>query len=239
MTTAVSVRGLLVERGGKAVLPALDLDVPAGAVCGLLGPSGGGKSTLLRSIVGTQVVTGGEVTVLGEPAGSPALRRRVSYMAQAGAVYGDLTAHANLRFFASVLGVPSESVDEVLELVDLSADAHRRVDRMSGGQQARVSLAAALLGDPELLILDEPTVGLDPVLRRSLWSLFRTLAHDQGRTLLVSSHVMDEARHCDRLVLLRDCEVLAEGAPGELLAATGTTEIEDAFLAFVGQGLAP
>ena len=230
---AIAVRALRVERGGRTVLPGLSLAISPGTVCGLLGPSGGGKSTLMRAIVGTQVIAGGAVTVLGEPAGSPALRHRVAYMTQSGAVYDDLTAEANLRFFAAVLGVPRGRVDEVLETVDLAAAAGQRVDRMSGGQRARVSLAAALLGRPEVLVLDEPTVGLDPVLRRALWGTFRSLADEQGVTLLVSSHVMDEARHCDELILLRDGRALAQGTQQELLASTGTADIEAAFLALV------
>ncbi len=234
---AITVSGLRVDRGGQTVLPGLSLEIQRARVCGLLGPSGGGKSTLLRAIVGTQIVAGGTVTVLGEPAGSAALRRRVGYMTQSGSIYGDLTVKQNLEFFARVLGAPAGRADEVVALVDLSAFAGRRVDRLSGGQRARVSLAAAMLGRPELLVLDEPTVGLDPVLRRALWTTFRRLADEDGVTLLVSSHVMDEARHCDDLILLRDGEVLAHNTPEALCTQTGVAagDIDAAFLALVDQ----
>ena len=199
---------------------------------GLLGPSGGGKSTLMRAIVGVQQIDAGTVEVLGEPAGSPALRDRVGYMTQELSVYRDLSARENLRYFGRILGAAPRRPDEVLETVDLTADADRPVERMSGGQQARVSLATALLGSPEVLVLDEPTVGLDPLLRRSLWDLFRSLAAG-GRTLLVSSHVMDEAAHCDELVLLREGRVLANGAPAALLTRTGQPDLESAFVSLI------
>ena len=170
---------------------------------GLLGPSGSGKSTLIRAIVGVQRVAGGSVRVLGEPAGARQLRSRIGYMTQAPSVYGDLTVRENLRFFARVLGAGPDAVERAIEDVSLTGFGDRVVDRLSGGQRARVSLATALLGSPELLVLDEPTVGLDPVLRRDLWQLFHALA-TEGRTLLVSSHVMDEADRCDHLLLLRE-----------------------------------
>ncbi|MFD8593627.1 ABC transporter ATP-binding protein [Kitasatospora sp. NPDC059646] len=229
---AIRITGLVVRRGGTTVLPGLDLDVPRGTVTGLLGPSGCGKTTLLRSIVGVQRTAAGAVTVLGRPAGSPALRDRVGYVTQAPSVYGDLTVGENLAHFAAVLGAPRTDPERVIALVGL--DAHRRtpVARLSGGQRARVSLAAALLGRPELLVLDEPTVGLDPVLRRDLWQLFGALAA-AGATLLVSSHVMDEATRCDRLLLMRDGRLLAHDTPAALLAATGASDVESAFLTLV------
>lgn len=199
---------------------------------GLLGPSGSGKSTLMRAVVGVQVVTAGTVTVLGEPAGTRSLRHRVGYVTQAPSVYGDLSVRANLSYFATVLGAPATSVDRVVAQVGLRAELDRRVDRLSGGQRSRVSLAAALLGDPELMVLDEPTVGLDPVLRRDLWALLGELAR-AGKTLLVSSHVMDEAARCDRLLLLRDGALLADDRPAALLQQTGAGDLEGAFLALV------
>jgi ABC-2 type transport system ATP-binding protein len=232
VSTAITVTGLRVTRGGRVVLPGIDLEVQAGSVTGLLGPSGGGKSTLIRSIVGVQQIEAGTVEVLGEPAGSPPLRERVGYMTQELSVYRDLSARENLHYFGRILGVPAGRTDEVLAMVDLTADADRPVERMSGGQQARVSLATALLGSPELLVLDEPTVGLDPLLRRSLWDLFRRLAAE-GRTLLVSSHVMDEAAHCDELILLRDGQVLATAAPTALLTRTGQPDLESAFVSLI------
>jgi ABC-2 type transport system ATP-binding protein len=230
---AVRTEALHVQRGRRDVLVDLSLAVPEGQVVGLLGPSGSGKTTLLRSIVGAQRIAGGTVTVLGEPAGSPFLRRRIGYATQAGSVYDDLTVAQNLRYFGRVLHAPGSDVDRVLAEVDLRQHADRLVSDLSGGQRSRVSLAVALLGRPELLVLDEPTVGLDPVLRHDLWNLFRRLAA-RGVTLLVSSHVMDEARRCDRILLLRDGRLLVDDTPAGLLARTGTTEPEDAFLALAG-----
>jgi ABC-2 type transport system ATP-binding protein len=214
------------------VLHEIDLEVPRGRVIGLLGPSGCGKTTLMRSIVGVQIVAGGEVTVLGLPAGSPALRRRVGYVTQAPSVYPDLTAVENLRFFARVVGARPQRIDDVVQTVGLVEHANRPVATLSGGQRARVSLATALLGEPELLVLDEPTVGLDPVLRDELWTYFHELAA-AGATLLVSSHVMDEAERCDSLILMRDGRILATGRPDELRERTGAPDVERAFLALV------
>ena len=229
---AVSVKGLRIVRGGKVVLPDLSCAVAKGAVTGLLGPSGSGKTTLLRAVVGVQQVAGGTIDVLGLPAGSPPLRARVGYMTQAPSVYGDLTLRENLRFFARVLGAPADAVQKAIDDVSLGDHADRVVNRMSGGQRTRVSLAAALVGDPELLVLDEPTVGLDPVLRRDLWRLFHELA-DSGRTLLVSSHVMDEADRCDALLLLRDGLLLAQDTPASIRARTGAEQLDEAFLRLV------
>jgi ABC-2 type transport system ATP-binding protein len=201
-------------------------------VVGLLGPSGSGKTTLMRSIVGVQIVEGGRVTVLGEPAGSPALRRRVAYMTQAPSVYADLDVRENLAYFARVLDAPGERIAEVIRTVELEGFERRLVGRLSGGQRARVSLGVALLGQPELLVLDEPTVGLDPVLRRRLWEMFHSLA-TAGAALLVSSHVMDEAERCDHLLLQRDGGILAQGSPRALLDRTRARDVEEAFLALV------
>ncbi len=217
-------------RGGHEALRGVSLEVAPGSVSGLLGPSGGGKSTLLRSIVGVQVVTGGSVEVLGVPAGSAALRHRVGYLTQSPSVYQDLTVRENLRYFAAVLGAPPRDPDRVIVEVALTGHADVLVGRLSGGQRSRASLAAALLGTPELLVLDEPTVGLDPVLRRDLWALFHDLAA-RGVTVLVSSHVMDEAARCDRLLLLREGEILADDAPAALLERTGAPDMDAAFLA--------
>lgn len=230
---AVVVDGLRVVRGDRVVLPDLSVTVPAGQVIGLLGPSGGGKSTLMRAVVGVQKVASGTVTVLGEPAGSAGLRRRVGYVTQSPSVYADLSVRHNLDYFATVLGAEKDSVDRAIEAVDLRGHAEALVGKLSGGQRSRVSLAAALVGDPELLVLDEPTVGLDPVLRRDLWDLFRRLAHEEGRTLFVSSHVMDEATRCDRLLLLREGVILSDSTLPELLERTGAPDAEQAFLALV------
>jgi len=230
--SAIRVEGLRVVRGGAVVLPDLSCEVAAGAVTGLLGPSGSGKSTLLRAVVGVQRVTGGTIDVLGLPAGSPPLRARVGYMTQAPSVYGDLTVRENLRFFARVLGLPASAVAKAIDDVALGDFADRVVTRLSGGQRTRVSLAAALVGEPELLVLDEPTVGLDPLLRRDLWELFHELAA-AGKTLLVSSHVMDEADRCDALLLLRDGKLLAQDTPAAIRAQTGAEQLDEAFLRLV------
>ncbi|WP_329003808.1 ABC transporter ATP-binding protein [Kribbella sp. NBC_00709] len=232
MKNAVSCRDVVVVRGDREVLHGVGFDLRAGTVTGLLGPSGCGKTTLIRAIVGLQARVTGDVSVLGLPAGAPKLRGRIGYVTQEPSVYGDLTVTENLRFFAAVLGVASSDVERVVEAVDLTSHADARVDRLSGGQRSRASLAAALLGSPELLVLDEPTVGLDPVLRRDLWELFHKLA-DDGATLLVSSHVMDEASRCDRLLLMRDGDLLADDTPDNLLAAAGTADIEQAFLTLI------
>ena len=227
---AISVTDLRVRRGGRLVLPGVSVAVAAGSVTGLLGPSGSGKTTLMRSIVGVQVVEAGAVRVLGLPGGSPPLRRRVGYVTQEPSVYGDMSVRENLRYFARILAAPPSRVDEAIDEVDLGEQADQLTRTLSGGERSRVSLATALLGQPELLVLDEPTVGLDPVLRRDLWSMFHGLA-ETGRTLLVSSHVMDEAERCDELVLMRDGLIVAAAAPAELLARTGAASLEDAFLA--------
>ncbi|GAA1596900.1 ABC transporter ATP-binding protein [Kribbella sancticallisti] len=229
---AVTCRDVVVVRGEREVLHGLGFGLRQGSVTGLLGPSGCGKTTLIRAIVGLQAKVTGDVEVLGLPAGAPKLRERIGYVTQEPSVYGDLTVTENLRFFAAVLGVAADDVERVIDAVDLRSHADARVDRLSGGQKSRASLAAALLGNPELLVLDEPTVGLDPVLRRDLWELFHRLA-DDGATLLVSSHVMDEASRCDRLLLMREGDLLADETPQALLESAGTGDLEQAFLTLI------
>jgi ABC-2 type transport system ATP-binding protein len=231
MKSTVEVSGLTVVRGGRPVLTGLDLVIGKG-VTGLLGPSGCGKSTLLRSIVGVQRVDGGTVSVLGEPAGGAPLRDRIGYVTQDSSVYLDLSVTENLRFFARVLGVGADEVDRAIAAVDLTSHRDALAGNLSGGQLSRVSLAVALLGKPDLLVLDEPTVGLDPVLRRDLWELFHRIA-DAGATVLVSSHVMDEAERCDRLLLMREGRIIADDTPAAIKTAAGAHDIETAFLALV------
>jgi ABC-2 type transport system ATP-binding protein len=232
-SVVVSVRDLLVVRGGTTAVDHLSFEARSGEVLGLLGPSGCGKTSLMRSVVGVQRVAGGEVTVLGRPAGSAPLRRSVGYVTQEASVYADLTVAENLRFFARVLRVDDDAVRRSVERVDLVGQADQVVGRLSGGQRSRVSLAVALLAEPEVLVLDEPTVGLDPVLRRDLWQLFHALAAD-GCCIFVSSHVMDEAERCDRLLLMREGRLLAEGPPGDLRHRSGSATVEEAFLHLVG-----
>lgn len=232
MTAAITVKDLRIQRGQTTVFAGLDLALAEGAITGLLGPSGCGKTTLMRAIVGVQQIRGGGVTVFGEPAGSRGLRSRVAYATQAASVYDDLTVAENLRYFADIVGARRGAVNDVIHQTGLDGLEGQIVATLSGGQRGRVSLAAAMVGRPDLLVLDEPTVGLDPVLRESLWALFRSLAA-AGATLLVSSHVLDEAMRCDQVVLLREGTVLAHEPPGELLQRTGTDSPDAAFLALV------
>ncbi|MCU0266289.1 MAG: ABC transporter ATP-binding protein [Candidatus Nanopelagicales bacterium] len=235
-SAAVVVDRLTVVRGTTTALREVSLALEPATLTGLLGPSGAGKTTLMRAIVGVQRLTSGTVTVLAHPAGAPVLRDRVGYVTQDPSAYADLTVRQNLRYFARVLGAPAADVDRVIGQVELDGQADQVVQTLSGGERSRVSLAAALLGDPQLLVLDEPTVGLDPVLRRDLWALFRSLA-DTGATLLVSSHVMDEATRCDRLLLLRGGGLLADGTLAELQAQTGQSDPEQVFLHLIDHGI--
>ncbi|WP_406095692.1 ABC transporter ATP-binding protein [Streptomyces sp. NBC_01013] len=237
---AIEARGLTVVRGSRTVLKGLGFTVEPGRITGLLGPSGCGKSTLMRAVVGTQAKVTGTLDVLGSPAGSPGLRPRIGYVTQAPSVYTDLTVRQNLDYFAAILrpgrrhrDARREAVARAVTEVDLTSHADDLAGALSGGQRTRVSLAVALLGTPELLVLDEPTVGLDPVLRRDLWNLFHRLAADHGTTLLVSSHVMDEAERCHRLLLMREGEILADDTPEALRTGAGTDTVEEAFLHLV------
>jgi ABC-2 type transport system ATP-binding protein len=237
VNNTVEVQDLVVVRGERVVLAGLTLTIASGGVTGLLGPSGCGKSTLMRSLVGVQQLASGSVRVFGEEAGGKALRHRIGYLTQAPSVYDDLTVNENLRFFAKVLGVGRDDVDRSIDAVDLRSHADQVVARLSGGQRSRASLAVALLGHPDLLVLDEPTVGLDPVLRRDLWALFHRIA-DSGAAVFVSSHVMDEAERCDRLLLMREGRIIADGTPGEIREKTGSDDIEAAFLSIVAEDAA-
>ncbi|WP_280422436.1 ABC transporter ATP-binding protein [Nocardia carnea] len=232
---AVEVRNLTVHRGKREVLHDISLVIPRGSITGVLGPSGCGKTTLMRSIVGTQIVTAGEITALGSPAGSARLRRQIGYVTQAPSIYADISVRENVAYFAALYGAGRDAVDAALTAVGLSDHRHQRGDELSGGQRTRASLACALVAAPELLVLDEPTVGLDPVLRVELWKQFRELAAG-GTTLLVSSHVMDEAEHCDQLVLMREGRLLAQLSPDELRERTGEQNLEQAFLALITMG---
>ncbi|WP_370666984.1 ABC transporter ATP-binding protein [Streptomyces sp. IBSBF 2507] len=242
---AVHAEDLTVVRGSRTVLRGLGLTVPRGRITGLLGPSGCGKSTLMRAIVGTQAKVAGTLDVLGRPAGHPSLRTRIGYVTQAPSVFDDLTVRQNLAYFAEILDPGRaaadrrrEDVTRVVADVDLTAHADALAGNLSGGQRSRVSLAVALLGAPELLVLDEPTVGLDPVLRRDLWALFHSITAERGATLLVSSHVMDEAERCHRLLLMREGEVLADDTPDALRTRTDSETVEEAFLHLVDEAKA-
>lgn len=238
MSDAVQIKDVSVILGGSYhALKHVSINLPAGKIVGFIGPSGAGKTTLIRSVVGRQRLSEGSITIDGLPAGSAKLRSRISYMTQEASVYSDLTVKENLRYFATMLGISRKdmgaTISEILRTVDMISHANQLVGKLSGGQKQRVSLAIALLGYPKLMVLDEPTVGLDPVLREQLWKLFRDLAA-KGTTLIISSHVMDEAERCDDLLLIRDGELLAHGTPKELCAQTGTHSVEDSFLTLVG-----
>ncbi|MDN5896969.1 MAG: ABC transporter ATP-binding protein [Nocardioides sp.] len=234
MNYAIEVDALEVIRGNRIVLPGISFTIPEGQVTGLLGPSGCGKSTLMRAVVGVQKVHSGSVTVLGEPAGSRPLRDRLGYVTQAASVYDDLSVTENLRFFARVLNVGAEDIERSVAAVDLGRHTDQIVGSLSGGQRSRVSLAVALLRQPGVLVLDEPTVGLDPVLRRDLWQLFHELASG-GTAVLVSSHVMDEAERCDRLLLMREGRIIADDSPGRIKERAGVDDVEAAFLHLVDE----
>jgi ABC-2 type transport system ATP-binding protein len=229
---AVDIADLVVERGRNRILDGINCAIAAGRLTALLGPSGSGKTTLLRTIVGVQRIKSGSVTVLGQPAGAESLRSVVGYVTQAPSVYVDLTVRENARYFAALYGLPAREGDEALHSVGLAELGDRLTGRLSGGQRSRVSLACALLGRPELLVLDEPTVGLDPVLRMDLWERFAAMA-EAGTTIIVSSHVMDEAARCERLLLMRDGRLLADRTPAAILASAGTDDLETAFLRLI------
>lgn len=236
--TAVKIKNLSVILSGHVkALKSITVDFPVGKTIGVIGPSGAGKTTLIRSIVGRQHINSGQIHVFEEPAGSPSLRHQLSYMTQELSVYPDLTIRENLRYFAVMAGQTKtqakELIGNLLEEVDLTEKADSLVSNLSGGQKQRASLAIALIGSPKLMVLDEPTVGLDPVLREKLWNLFNKLAR-QGTTLIISSHSMDEANRCDDLVLIRNGKLVAHSSPDELRTQTGTKTIEQAFLTLVG-----
>ncbi|MGO4446210.1 ABC transporter ATP-binding protein [Mycobacterium sp. 2YAF39] len=229
---AVDVRDLRVVRGGRVALDDVSVQIARGTMTGLLGPSGCGKTTLMRSIVGTQIIAKGTVTVLGRPAGSAELRHRVGYVTQSATIYDDLRVIDNVRYFAALTGTTAADADEAVATVGL--DDHRTAlcGNLSGGQRTRASLACALVSHPDLLVLDEPTVGLDPVLRVDLWEQFHQLAKG-GTTLIVSSHVMDEADHCGDLLLMREGHLLAHTTPTKLREDTGCQSLEEAFLSVI------
>ncbi len=229
MDHAITVTDLVVRRGRAIVLKGLSCRAMAGRITGLLGPSGSGKTTLIRAIVGVQVLRSGTVTVLGEPAGARALRNRIGYVSQAMSIYPDLTVLENTRYFGAIVGADAATARAAVEQVGLTADAGHLVGNLSGGEQSRASLACAIVGDPPVLVLDEPTVGQDPVLREELWDFFRVRAR-AGATVLVSSHVMDEANRCDWLLLIRDGEMLADDSPAAIKSRAGTDDMDRAFL---------
>jgi ABC-2 type transport system ATP-binding protein len=232
MSQAIVAHDLTVRKGKKIILDKLTFAARKGSLTGLIGPSGSGKTTLMRSIVGVQAYDG-KLDVLGKSAGDKSLRPQVGYVTQSPAVYGDLTVKQNIGYFAAIAGANADQVAAVIETVRLSSQTNQLVDSLSGGQRARVSLAVALLGNPDVLVLDEPTVGLDPILRNELWEVFASLAR-QGKTLLISSHVMDEAERCGDLLLIRDGKLIWNDSKSELLKKTKTRDVGSAFIAIIG-----
>ncbi|TSA20639.1 MAG: ABC transporter ATP-binding protein [Actinomycetales bacterium] len=230
--STITLSALNIEKEKNEILHSISLEFPEGKIIGLLGPSGSGKTTILRSIVGLQRITSGSISVLNQPAGSKALRSQIAYSTQSASVYGDLTCTENIRFFASLFKENELSVTEILELVQLTKNRKQLAQTLSGGERSRLALATALVGNPKIIILDEPTVGLDPVLREELWGLFRRLC-EKGKTLVVSSHVMEEAENCDHLILLRDGKILAEGTVSELKKITGKSDMDSVFITLV------
>ena len=230
---AVDVDNVVKSFGTMRALDGVTLRVRQGEIYGLLGPNGSGKTTLIRAIVGLVAPDSGTVTVLGRRMPDLNVLSSVGYMTQAAALYPDISVEENLRFFAAISGADS-NVDEVLKVVELEPRRKSVVATLSGGMRQRCSLACALVHRPRLLLLDEPTVGVDPQLRVQFWEHFRDMAA-AGTTILVSSHVMDEAERCQRLGLIRFGKLLGEGTPNEVRAAAGTNNLEEAFLKLSGR----
>lgn len=233
----ISVKGVSKLYGGKTVLNNISLDIPRSEIFGLLGPSGAGKTTLVKMIAGIEQAQAGEIELLGTRMPKLEMMQQIGYMAQSDALYADLNAQENLEFFASLYGLIGTArrrrIAEVLSLVNLTDDRHKTIGQFSGGMKRRLSLAVSLLHSPQVLILDEPTVGIDPVLRQSIWRELDALSR-QGTTILVTTHVMDEAYKCHRLGMIRDGQLIAAGTPAGLMEETGSESIEEAFLKYGG-----
>lgn len=233
----VSLENVNKQFGKRNILEQITLHVSEAEIFGLLGPSGAGKTTLVKLIAGIESATSGTVYVLNQLMPKLGVMNRIGYMAQADALYSELTALENLDFFASLYGLKGQRkkqrIEQVLGLVDLISDAKKQIVHYSGGMKRRLSLAAALLHEPEILILDEPTVGIDPVLRQTIWRELDRLSA-QGMTIIVTTHVMDEAEKCHNLGMIRNGKLLAVGTPQQLKQQTSTNTIEEAFLIFGG-----
>ncbi|MUT67431.1 ABC transporter ATP-binding protein [Paenibacillus sp. NEAU-GSW1] len=235
--TCIRIEGVNKYFDKKSVLNDIRLSISRSEVFGLLGPSGSGKTTLIKLIVGIERAASGDLYVLNEKMPNLSMMHKIGYMAQSDALYSELTAVQNLDFFASIFGlkgaIKKQRIAEVTELVNLSHDLNKLVINYSGGMKRRLSLAIAMLHKPEILILDEPTVGIDPVLRQSIWGELRRLSKN-GTTVLVTTHVMDEAEKCDHLGMIRDGRLIAIGSPEELKQESSSESLEQAFLKFGG-----
>ncbi|QGQ96993.1 ABC transporter ATP-binding protein [Paenibacillus psychroresistens] len=235
--SCVKVDHVYKKFGNQVVLQDITLEVPKSQIFGLLGPSGSGKTTLVKLISGIDVATSGDIRLLDVSMPKLEMMNQIGYMSQSDALYMELSAQENLEFFAALFGLNAAArkirIQEVMELVDLQAFLKKSVASYSGGMKRRLSLAIALLHKPKVLILDEPTVGIDPVLRKSIWDEFTRLSQ-QGTTIIVTTHVMDEADKCHRLGMIREGKLIAVGSPAELKQQTGTNTIEEAFLYYEG-----
>ncbi len=233
----VSIQNVSKSYGKQQVLKNISLEISQGEIFGLLGPSGAGKTTVVKQLAGLEAPSQGENFIFGEKMPNLNLMKKIGYMAQSDALYAELSAKENLDFFAALYGLKGKEkqqrMKEVMEIVSLNEHFNKLVSNFSGGMKRRLSLAISLLHKPKLLILDEPTVGIDPVLRKGIWTSFNTLK-EEGTTIIVTTHVMDEAEKCDRLGMIRDGQLIAAGTPEDLRQQTSTANIEDAFLAYGG-----
>ena len=232
--TSIRINNLTVERGKRDVVKNVNLDIAAGKITGLLGPSGCGKTTLMRSIVGVQILKSGKIFVLEKEAGSKDVRKEIGYMSQDPALYSDISVIENIEYFAKVLRVKEARINEVLELTELNDYKKSLVGNLSGGERTRLSLGISILSKPKILVLDEPTVGLDPLLRRKLWDVFAKLS-EEGHSLLISSHVMDEAERCDNIILMRSGKIVYNGSKSNLSNKTGEENVENAFVKLISK----
>lgn len=234
---AIKVTDLTVKIGKKDILSNMSLEIKKGEIFGLIGPSGAGKTTLVKTIIGMEKATTGQTEVLEKRMPNLSVISKIGYMAQSDALYTDLTAKENLDFFASLYSIKrnekKERMNYAAKLVNLEPDLTKKVSNYSGGMKRRLSLAISVLADPDVLILDEPTVGIDPELRKSIWEELAELKAN-GKCILVTTHVMDEAGKCDRLAMIRNGEIIAVGTPQELSSKTTSGKLEDAFLEFGG-----
>lgn len=236
--SVISVKNVYKNYGRQTVLEGIDLNIVRGEIFGLLGPSGAGKTTLVKQLVGLEEATSGEVYLFDEKQPSLNLIEQIGYMAQSDALYTELSARENLEFFVSLYSLTKQErrqrIEAVMKVVDLEAAMDKIVAQYSGGMKRRLSLAIAMLHEPQILILDEPTVGMDPVLRKSIWESFNALK-ESGVTIIVTTHVMDEAEKCDRLGMIRNGKLIATGSADELKKNAQVNDLESAFLKFGGE----